>query len=372
MNLRYLQLPDEIKEKIKEEEYDRFSVKFQYAILKEFSIKNEEMEHYDKLRVDVRKHISEDLYQLLPLTIQWQLSSNRYLHDSQIRAISKLPWDKYKTEKPQISVPDAKKLLDQTHLGLDSIKNRVLRYIACQKRIGSSYGHVLLFCGPPGVGKTSIAHSIAKAMGRELVKISLAGVTEGAVLKGTSTIYSNARPGRIIDALISSKSFSPVIVLDEIDKLTATSHGANPQYALLDILDSDRSQYIDECLGIPLDLRNVIFIATANNAENISPILLDRLDTIQLPGYTKEEKLGIARDYLLRDMYQYYQLDHTQIHLEDEVIQYIIDEFSNEAGVRRLNHTLRQIFEEVVYCREMGMDCKENWSILDINEFFDI
>lgn len=307
----------------------------------------------------------------MPEYIKERLAAGKTLTETQIIPLSKLPWNKFKNEKPDISVPEAKELLDRTHLGLKYIKNRVLRYIACQKRIGNSYGTVLLFCGPPGVGKTSIAQSIAEAMHRPMVKISLAGVTEGAVLKGTSTIYSNSRPGRIIDAIINSQSFAPLILLDEIDKIASNSRGVNPQYALLDLLDSDRSQYVDECLGIPLDLGNVIFIATANCMEDISPILLDRFDIIQLQGYTETEKFGIARDYLLKNLYRYYSLSVDEISLSDEAILYLVREFSKESGVRKLNYTLRQIFEEAVYCKEMGRNYKTSWNTEDVKLFFD-
>lgn len=190
------------------------------------------------------------------------------------------------------------------------MKNRVLRYIACQKRIGNSYGTVLLFCGPPRVGKTSIAQSIAEAMHRPMVKISLAGVTEGAVLKGTSTIYSNSRPGRINDAIINSQSFAPLI-------------------------------------------------------------LLDRFDIIQLQGYTETEKFGIAKDYLLKNLYRYYSLSIDEISLSDEAILYLVREFSKESGVRKLNYTLRRIFEEAVYCKERGRNYKTSWNTEDVKLFFD-
>ncbi|MBQ7895959.1 MAG: AAA family ATPase, partial [Oscillospiraceae bacterium] len=237
----------------------------------------------------------------------------------------------------------------------------------------SSYGTVLLFAGPPGVGKTSVAKTIAEAMGRPFAKVSLAGVSEAGVIKGTSTIYSNCRHGKIVDALINTQSFCPVILLDEVDKVSRGLNGTgDPQYALLDILDSDRSRFIDECLGIPIDLSNVIFIATANDMNNISPILMDRFDVIELEGYNPEEKFGIAKDYLLRDMYAYYGLSPEDISIEADTIRYIISRFSTEAGVRNLSKTLRQIFEEVVYCKEMSMDYNHLWNNADVDNFFDL
>ncbi len=372
MNTRYLELPDEIKAKISEEEFNKFSVKLQWAMAKEFKLEGD-YQSYEKLKTEVRRRINEDLYMTMPPYIKDRLISSETLVDAQIIAISRLPWTQWGEKEIEISVPRAKELLDQTHLGLENIKNRVLRYIACQKRIGSSYGTVLLFAGPPGVGKTSVAKTIAEAMGRPFAKISLAGVSEAGVIKGTSTIYSNCRHGKVVDALINTQSFCPVILLDEVDKVSRGLNGTgDPQYALLDILDSDRSQFIDECLGIPLDLSNVIFIATANDMNNISPILMDRFDVIQLEGYGPEEKFGIAKDYLLRDMYAYYGLTPDDLIIEDETIRYIISRFSTEAGVRNLSKTLRQIFEEVVYSKEMGADYSHRWNNADVDNFFDL
>lgn len=372
VNTRYLELPDEIKEKISEEEFNKFSTKLQWAMAKEFKLDGD-YQSYEKLKTEVRRRINEELYVTMPSYIKDRLVSSETLVDAQIIAISRLPWTEWGEKNIEISVPAAKELLDKTHLGLDNIKSRVLRYIACQKRIGSSYGTVLLFAGPPGVGKTSVAKTIAEAMGRPFAKVSLAGVSEAGVIKGTSTIYSNCRHGKIVDALINTRSFCPVILLDEIDKVSRGLNGTgDPQYALLDILDSDRSQYIDECLGIPIDLSNVIFIATANDVQSISPILMDRFDVIELNGYTPEEKFGIAKDYLLRDMYGYYGLSCDDISIEDETIRYIIRRFSTEAGVRNLSKTLRQIFEEVVYCKEMGVEYSHCWKICDVDNFFDL
>ncbi len=372
VNARYEKLPPELKAEISEERFSKFSTKFQWAIMKEFEVEGDYMA-YESLRMEVRRRVSEDTYGIMPDYVKDRLASNETLIEAQIVALSKLPWSDLGKEKEEISVPEAQAILDRSHLGLEKIKNRVLRYIACQKRIGSSYGTVLLFCGPPGVGKTSIARSIAQAMHRKLVKIPLAGVTEAAVLKGTSPIYANSRPGRIIDAIINSKSFSPLILLDEVDKIAQGFRGANPQFALLDILDSDRSEYIDDCLGIPLDLRNVIFIATANDLENISPILLDRFDLIQLPGYGPEEKEAIARGYLMRDLYAYYGIGPEELSLSDEVLAYMVEKLSaREFGVRQLNNSLRQIFEETVYCKEMGRDFRHVWEKEDVDRFFDL
>ena len=209
-------------------------------------------------------------------------------------------------------------------------------------------------------------------MGRRLVKISLAGVSDADVLKGTSAIYSNSRQGRIVDAVISSQSFSPIILLDEVDKIARGNANGDPQYALLDILDSDRSNFIDECLGFSLDLSNVIFIATANDKSKITPILLDRFEIVEITGYTEEEKIEIVKDYVLPELFQYYKLNKDDIYFTDSVIKYIIKRFSKEPGIRKVKNVITQIFEEIVYRIEMKMEYNKQIEYSDINEIFNL
>ena len=156
----------------------------------------------------------------------------------------------------------------------------------------------MLLAGSPGAGKTSIAVSIAKAMGRPCVKISLAGVSDALFLRGTQTVFNHAKPGRIVDALVHGKSFCPLILLDEIDKMGSSIEHGCPENVLLDILDSDRSKFVDNYLGFPLNLSNVIFVATANSLEPLSPILQDRLDIVELPPYTIRDKKQIVKGYI--------------------------------------------------------------------------
>ena len=369
MQSLYDRLPDNIKERISKEEFDNCSLNLQRALL--FENTSKETSEYSKISQNIRRYISEDVFESMPENIKEGLTTHEIVSDAQVNALSKIPWGN-REEQNEISVQNAKEILETSHLGLEDIKHRVIRYIACQKHLGSSYGTVLLFCGPAGVGKTSIVRSISRAMGRPMVKISLAGVSDADVLKGTSTIYSNSRPGRIVEAIINSKSFSPIILFDEIDKIARNSGHGDPQYALLDILDSDRSEFIDECLGFPLDLRNVIFIATANDISEISPILLDRLEVIKIKGYTEDEKLDIVQSHLLPDLYEYYNLDKSDVELEKHIIKYIIRKFSKEPGIRKMRNILKQIFEEIIYYREMGIDYHHKLSVSDINEIFSV
>ncbi len=370
MDLPYERLPDDVKEKISKDEFCKCSINLQMAIINEYARHDQEND-YSRLKYTIKQRISAEVFNSMPQNIRQRLMTQDNYVDSQLIAISKMPWGTQGKTR-EISVQNAKAILESSHLGLNDIKERVIRYIACQKHIGNSYGTVLLFCGPAGVGKTSIVRSISKAMDRPMEKISLAGVSDADVLKGTSTIYSNSKPGRIVEAIITCKSFSPVILFDEIDKIARNSGHGDPQYALIDILDSDRSEFIDECLGFPLDLRNVIFIATANDISKISPILLDRLEVIKIKGYTDDEKLQITQAHLLPELYAYYALDESDILLEKQVIEYIIKKFSKEPGIRKIKSILKQVFEEIVYYKELEISYRPKLSIADINDIFAI
>lgn len=236
-------------------------------------------------------------------------------------------------------------MLDSSHYAMLEVKEKVLRYMACQKYLGKNYGAVILLAGPPGVGKTSIAVSIAKAMGRPCVKISLAGVSDALFLRGTQTVFNNAKPGRIVDALVHGKSFCPLILLDEIDKMGSSIEHGCPENVLLDILDSDRSKFVDNYLGFPLDLSNVIFVATANSLEPLSPILQDRLDIVELPPYTIRDKKQIVKGYIWPKLIKEYQIE--QVDIEEDAIEELIA-LCPEEGVRDLERICRKMCESVI------------------------
>lgn len=365
-------LPKWIKDKYSLEEFKKFSPELISAHYAEFCINKKTREEYDRLSPNVKGKIKPEVYEILPQYIKQKLLEKKENFSAvQLDTISKLPWSE-KNSFESVSLDKAAETLGKSHLGLKDVKHRVLRYIACQKHLGNTYGTVLLFCGPAGVGKTSIVRSVADAMGRRLVKISLAGVSDADVLKGTSAIYSNSRQGRIVDAVISSQSFSPIILLDEVDKIARGNANGDPQYALLDILDSDRSNFIDECLGFSLDLSNVIFIATANDKSKITPILLDRFEIVEITGYTEEEKIEIVKDYVLPELFQYYKLNKDDIYFTDSVIKYIIKRFSKEPGIRKVKNVITQIFEEIVYRIEMKMEYNKQIEYSDINEIFNL
>lgn len=284
--------------------------------------------------------------------------------DDQIRYIKKIPW--HRLEVPPIDIDNAKLVLETSHYGMFDVKERILRYIACQKHLGKTYGVILLLVGPPGVGKTSIVNSIAKALNRDFVKISLAGMADADPLKGYDRNYKQAKPGEIVKAIIKAKSFCPLILLDEIDKMGSSIERGDPAHVLLDILDSDRTHFTDNMIDIPIDLSNIIFVATANNIEKISPILLDRLEIIKLKGYSNEEKSYIAQNYLVPSLLKEYQIANIGLSFTTELLIYIIENCTSEAGVRSLERHIRTICETIISYKYLT---KKVPKTIDVNVF---
>lgn len=324
------------------------------------SIEVDERVDEEILFEDVNRQTEKDN---MPLDVQSIIDKGDF-SDDQIRYIRKIPW--CKLEVPVIDIDNAKQVLESSHYGMFDVKERILRYIACQKHLGKAYGVILLLAGPPGVGKTSIVKSIAKALNREFVKISLAGMSDADPLKGYDRNYKQAKPGEIVNAIIKAESFCPLILLDEIDKMGSSVQRGDPAYVLLDILDSDRTHFTDNMIDIPIDLSNIIFVATANNIEKISPILLDRLEIIKLRGYTNEEKIHIANNYLVPNLLKEYQIDNLNLKFSEELVEYIIENYTSEAGIRSLERHLRTICETIISYKYLT---KKVPQIVDISEF---
>ncbi|MGV8077549.1 MAG: endopeptidase La [Methanosarcina sp.] len=261
-----------------------------------------------------------------------------------------LPW--VTEEKKSIDIAEARLVLESNHNGLEKVKERIIQHLAVMKLKQEKQGSILLFIGPPGTGKTSLGKSIADALGRKYVRASLGGVKDEAEIRGHRRTYVGALPGRIVQSIRKAGTKNPVFILDEIDKLSS-SYAGDPSSALLEVLDPEQNNtFSDHYLEVPYDLSEVLFIATANSLANIPLPLLDRMEIIEISGYTKNEKFAIARDHLLPYTLEEHGLDADKLKIEDDALRVIIDKYTREAGVRglkkQLAKTARFVSEKIV------------------------
>lgn len=257
-----------------------------------------------------------------------------------------VPWGIVKEEK--LDIENARKVLDEDHDAIPDVKERIVEFVAVGCKKGEVNGSILLFVGPPGVGKTSVGKSIARALNRPFYRFSVGGLRDEAEIKGHRRTYIGAMPGKLVQALKQSKCVNPVIMLDEIDKLTNSNYG-DPSAALLEALDPEQnSEFLDHYLDLPVDLSKCLFICTANSTETIPQPLLDRMDTISLTGYLSNEKLAIAKHHLLPKIIKNAGLLRKNIRIPDKVIRKIIEDYAREAGVRHLEKLLAKIVRKAV------------------------
>ena len=238
-----------------------------------------------------------------------------------------------------------KEILDQDHYGLEKIKKRIIEYLSVRKLSNNKKGTIMCFAGPPGVGKTSLGKSIAKALDKKFYRLSLGGIRDESQIRGHRKTYIGSMPGLIIQALKRVNCKDPIILLDEIDKLSNDNYKGDPSSALLEVLDPEQNNnFIDNYINVPFDLSEVFFICTANFLNNIQPPLLDRLEIITIPGYTLEEKSNICKKYLIGKQVLNNGIKEGYIKISDKIISTIVTDYTYESGVRQLERNIEKIF----------------------------
>tara|TARA_Y100001937_G_scaffold122491_1_gene183591 strand:- start:326267 stop:328915 length:2649 start_codon:yes stop_codon:yes gene_type:complete len=348
-----------IEEKITQQQKEFFLREQLKAIKKELGLekddKEAEIEKFQKrleklsLTDEVKKVVEDNLEKLKliePASPEYNVT-HTYLD-----WLTLLPWGLHTEDS--FDIDKAREALDRDHYGLDDVKERILEYISTGKKTGRISGSILCFVGPPGVGKTSIGRSVAEALNRKFFRFSLGGMRDEAEIKGHRRTYIGAMPGKFIQSLKTTESANPVIMLDEIDKIGSSFQG-DPASALLEVLDPEQNHaFLDHYLDVRFDLSRVLFICTANTLDTVPAPLLDRMEVIKLPGYILEEKAQIAKRYLIPHALEEHGLENKDLDLSDDVLNFLIDQYSREAGVRNLENRIKKIMRKITMAHATG------------------
>lgn len=341
-----------VKERIDQGQKDYYLREKIHAIKEELG----DVAEIDKDVENIRKRLDENPYpEYIKAKVRDELSRYEILPPASgetgvIKAyidwLMELPW--WQVTKDNEDLNDAQKILDEDHYGLEKVKERIMEYLAVKQMTNSLKAPIICLVGPPGVGKTSLARSVARALDRKFVKMSLGGVRDEAEIRGHRRTYLGALPGRIIQGMKKASVVNPVFLIDEIDKM-ASDYKGDPSSAMLEVLDPEQnSVFSDHYIEENYDLSNVLFIATANYLENIPPALQDRLEIIQLSSYTDAEKVNIAREHLVPKQLKENGLTPEQLHISDDMLLYLVRYYTREAGVRQLERTIAAIARKTV------------------------
>lgn len=330
---------------------------------------------FDAYRSDFKKlkapkEVEEKAFKEIEKLEQTPVTSPDYPSTLQyIELIKDLPWNTRTKDTKDLKL--AKEILDRDHYGLKDVKDRILEYLAILNNKKAIKGSIICFVGPPGVGKTSIANSIANATNRNFVRMSLGGIKDEADIRGHMRTYVGSMPGRIISLMKKAKSKNPVFLFDEIDKIGQDFRG-DPSSALLEVLDSSQnSDFTDRYLELPYDLSEVLFITTANSLDTIPEALLDRLEIIRIEGYTDEEKLNIAKKYLVPKSLENAGLSKDAIKFDDEALYRLIDNYTRESGVRELERKIQSIIRKLVYKKYMDDDLVKKVDVKTVDKLLE-
>ena len=318
-----------------------------------------------KLPKEARREVKRELDRLKRMPPQ---ASEYHVARTYLEWVLALPWRK--STRDRLDIEAAEKILNDDHYNLEKVKQRILEYLAVRKLKKDSRGPILCFVGPPGTGKTSLGHSIASALGRKFVRISLGGVRDEAEIRGHRRTYVGALPGRIIQGLRKAESRNPVFMLDEVDKLGADFRG-DPSAALLEVLDPEQNfSFADHYLDVPFDLSHVMFITTANVLDPVPPALRDRMEILELPGYTLEEKLAIAEKYLIPRQIKQNGLTAGDLAFPAEVVRALVNGYTREAGLRNLEQRIGALCRKhaAEVARGKGPRKKRTLKVSDLNE----